>query len=88
MDDEPDVVEFIGDEFEDCIISKATNYDDAIQYLQNYVYDVVILDIMGVNGFEILKQTVSKGFPTLMLTAHALSPDSLKKSFCVPFREE
>jgi hypothetical protein len=35
---------------------------------------------MGVNGFELLKKSVSRGFPTVMLTAHALSPDSLKKS--------
>jgi hypothetical protein len=35
---------------------------------------------MGVNGFELLKNAVSRGFPTVMLTAHALSPESLKKS--------
>lgn len=80
VDDEPDVLEFVSDEFEDCIINKASDYDSALQYLQNYTYDVVILDIMGVNGFELLKQSVSKGFPTVMLTAHALSSDSLKKS--------
>jgi hypothetical protein len=40
----------------------------------------VILDIMGVNGFELLKASVERGFPTLMLTAHALTPDALKKS--------
>ena len=43
-------------------------------------YDIVILDIMGVNGLELLRTSVSKGFPTVMFTAHALSPDSLKKS--------
>jgi CheY-like chemotaxis protein len=46
----------------------------------SYTYDIVILDIMGVNGFELLKESVSRGFPTVMLTAHALSPESLKKS--------
>lgn len=80
VDDEPDVLEFVSDEFEDRILNKASDYDSALQYLQNYTYDVVILDIMGVNGFELLKQSVSKGFPTVMLTAHALSSDSLKKS--------
>jgi hypothetical protein len=45
-----------------------------------YTYDVVILDIMGVNGFELLKKSVERGFPTLMLTAHALTPESLKTS--------
>ena len=35
---------------------------------------------MGVNGFELLKIAVSKGYPTVMLTAHALTPEALKKS--------
>ena len=80
VDDEPDILEFVEDELEMCLIDKATNYDDALQYLQNYTYDIVILDIMGVNGFQLLHEAVSKGFPTVMLTSHALSPGSLKKS--------
>ena len=80
VDDESDILEFVEDELEMCLIDKATNYDDALQYLQNYTYDIVILDIMGVNGFQLLHEAVSKGFPTVMLTAHALSPESLKKS--------
>jgi len=56
------------------------DHDTALQYLQSYTYDVVILDIMGVNGFALLKSSVSRGFPTLMLTAHALTPEALKKS--------
>jgi hypothetical protein len=35
---------------------------------------------MGVNGFELLKTSVSRGFPTVMLTAHALTPTALKQS--------
>lgn len=80
VDDEPDILEFVEEELEMCLIDKATNYDSALQYLQNYTYDIVILDIMGVNGFQLLHEAVSKGFPAVMLTAHALSPESLKKS--------
>jgi len=46
----------------------------------SYTYDVVILDIMGVNGFDLLKTSVKRGFPTVMLTAYALSPEALEKS--------
>jgi hypothetical protein len=46
----------------------------------SYTYDVVVLDIMGVHGFELLKASVKRGFPTVMLTAHAISPDALKRS--------
>ena len=80
VDDEPDVLETVEEELDMCLIHKAGDYDTALQYLLSYTYDVVILDIMGVNGFELLKNAVSRGFPTVMLTAHALSPESLKKS--------
>ena len=80
LDDEPDVLETAEEELDMCLLHKAADYETALQYILSYTYDVVILDIMGVNGFELLKIAVSKGFPTVMLTAHALSPESLKKS--------
>lgn len=80
VDDEPDVLETIEEELDMVLLHKATDYDTAIQYLLSYTYDVVILDIMGVNGFELLKTSVSREFPTVMLTAHALTPEALKKS--------
>ena len=80
VDDEPDVLETVEEELDMCMVHKATDYDTALQYLLSYTYDIVILDIMGVNGFELLKTAVSREFPTVMLTAHALSPDSLKTS--------
>ncbi len=80
VDDEPDVLETVEEELDMCLIRKATDYETAMQYLSGYTFDIVILDIMGVNGFELLKDSVSRGFPTVMLTAHSLSPESLKKS--------
>ena len=80
VDDEPDVLETVEEELDMCLLHKAQDYDTAVQYLLSYTYDIVILDIMGVNGFELLKNSVSRGFPTVMLTAHALTPEALKKS--------
>ncbi|MBW1705005.1 MAG: response regulator [Deltaproteobacteria bacterium] len=80
VDDEPDVLETVEEDLDMCLLHKADNYNTAIQYLISYTYDIVILDIMGVNGFELLKTSVERGFPTVMLTAHALTPDALKKS--------
>jgi DNA-binding NtrC family response regulator len=80
VDDEPDILESVEEELDMCILHKAADYDTALQYLLSYTYDIVILDIMGVNGFELLQQSVSRGFPTVMLTAHALTPEALKKS--------
>lgn len=80
VDDEPDILESVEDVLDMCILHKAASYEAALQYLLSYTYDIVILDIMGVNGFELLQQSVSRGFPTVMLTAHALTPEALKKS--------
>jgi CheY-like chemotaxis protein len=80
VDDEPDIVDIVEEELSMCVVHKAVDYDTALQYLVSYTYDIVILDIMGVNGFELLKSSVYRGFPTVMLTAHALTPEALKKS--------
>ncbi len=80
VDDEPDILDTVAEYLEGCQVHKATEYDTALQYILSYTYDVIILDIMGVNGFELLKQAVSRGFPAVMFTAHALSAESLKKS--------
>jgi hypothetical protein len=42
---------------------------------------VVILDIMGVRGFDLLELAVKKNLRVAMLTAHALTPEALKRSF-------
>ncbi len=80
VDDEPDVLETVAEELDMCLVDKAKDYETAIQYLAGYTYDVVVLDIMGVNGFDLLQNAVDRGFPTVMLTAHALTPEALKKS--------
>jgi DNA-binding NtrC family response regulator len=80
VDDEPDVLETVEEELDMCLVHKAKDYDTALQYILSYTYDVVVLDIMGVNGFELLKTAVSREFPTVMLTAHAITPEALKKS--------
>ena len=80
VDDEPDVLETLEDELEMCIVHNARTFDEALKFLQDNQYDVVVLDIMGVNGFELLKHAVAKGFPTVMVTAHAVTPEALKKS--------
>ena len=80
VDDERDVLDSVAETLEMCMVHKVADYETALQYLLSYTYDIVILDIMGVNGFDLLKVAVKRGFPTVMLTAHALTPESLKKS--------
>ncbi|MBN1271553.1 MAG: response regulator [Candidatus Aminicenantes bacterium] len=80
VDDEEDVLESLDEALDMCMLHKANDYNEGVQYLSSYTYDIVILDIMGVNGFDLLKRSVARGFPTVMLTAHALSPSSLEKA--------
>jgi DNA-binding NtrC family response regulator len=79
-DDERDVLDAVGEELDVCIVHKAADYNTGLQHILSFTYDAVILDIMGVNGFELLKAAVKRGFPTVMLTAHAVTPQALKKS--------
>jgi DNA-binding response OmpR family regulator len=80
VDDEPDILDSITEQLDMCRIYRAKDYEIAMQLLAGFKFDIVILDVMGVRGFELLKKSVSKGFPTVMLTAHALTPEALKES--------
>lgn len=83
VDDEEDVLDIIEEELSEsanCTLHTATTFEKAQQYLVSYTYDLVILDIMGVRGFDLLQIANNAGFPTVMLTAHAFTPEALKKS--------
>jgi DNA-binding response OmpR family regulator len=83
VDDEPDVLEAIQEMLCECpgvTLHKATTFEQARQLLVSYTYDLVVLDIMGVRGFELLRIASLEGLPAVMLTAHAVNPDALKKS--------
>jgi CheY-like chemotaxis protein len=80
VDDEPDVLTTLEELLDMCDVVKKTNYEDAAEYLNSTGPDLAILDIMGVNGFELLKICVEKKIDAVMLTAHAFSVESLKKS--------
>jgi DNA-binding NarL/FixJ family response regulator len=41
---------------------------------------LAILDIMGVNGLKLLEEAVARGIPAVMLTAHAINPQTLMES--------
>lgn len=85
VDDEPDVLESLEElvlaDAPRCRIEKARGYEDAVALLEAGVYDLVVLDIMGVRGFDLLEVAVRRNFRVAMLTAHALTPEALKRSY-------
>ncbi len=84
VDDEPDVLAILEEEIKEaapqCRFDKAKTYEEAVERMMAFTYDIVILDIMGVRGFDLLSLAVSRYFPVVMLTAHALNTESLRKS--------
>ena len=80
VDDEPDILETLTALLSECIVDTASDFEAARKLLQDNSYDAAILDIMGVEGYRLLEVAAKRGIPTLMLTAHALSPDHLVES--------
>ena len=81
VDDEPDVLDTLADLLPMCQVTKASNYEEAREALENRFFDVAILDIMGVNGYQLLDLAKKKHVIPVMLTAHALSVADTVKSF-------
>jgi TRAP-type C4-dicarboxylate transport system permease small subunit len=80
VDDETDIVESLEELLKDYNVEKAFDFKTAYEMLERNYYDAVILDIMGVKGFDLLKMSSKKGYATIMLTAHSLNPEALQES--------
>ena len=81
VDDEPDVLETLDDLLSMCNVVQASNFKAAKDYLETEYFDLTILDIMGVEGYELLEIANQRKVTAVMLTAHALSPDNVVKSY-------
>ncbi len=81
VDDEPDVLETLEDLLPMCEISLASSFKEAKAMLEQQPFDIAILDIMGVDGYKLLEIANEKNVIGVMLTAHAVSPDSIVRSY-------
>ena len=80
VDDEQDVLETIEDILDEALVDGARDYAGASAKIKKNQYDLAILDIMGVDGLTLLEETVAHNIPTIMLTAHAINPETLMAS--------
>jgi len=80
VDDEPDVIETLVELLEMCKLDSASSFEEGKRALESNDYDIAVLDIMGVRGFDLLDVAAKRKIPALMLTAHSLSEESLLKS--------
>jgi CheY-like chemotaxis protein len=82
VDDEDDVLQVLEESLSGygAKLDSATSFEEARQKMNSLTYDLVVLDIMGVRGFDLLQLAVAKNLPVIMLTAHAATPNAIKKS--------
>jgi len=81
VDDEPDILETLSDLLPMCKTTEATSFDQAKNLLENQYFDMAILDIMGVDGYQLLDICNQKNVIAVMLTAYAMTPADIKKSY-------
>ena len=81
VDDEEDFLDTLEDLLPMCNTVRAGNYETAEELLKSGSFDMAILDIMGVSGYKLLEICVKKEIVAVMLTAHAVTPADIHKSF-------
>lgn len=77
VDDEQDILDTLVELLDRCEVDTASTFETGRDFLKTRRYDAVILDIMGVRGFDLLEVATERKIPALMLTAHGLNPDNL-----------
>ena len=80
VDDEQDILDTLVDLLPMCELVTASSFEEARELLESGQFDLAILDIMGVDGYGLLEVATRKKIPTVILTAHAWSPDNLVRS--------
>ena len=81
VDDEPDVLETLEELLSMCDVVSAYSFNEAKERLETEYFDMAILDIMGVDGYELLEIANKRRVIAVMLTAHALSPEDTVRSY-------
>ena len=55
VDDESDILDILEELLEMCDVARASTFEEAKQLMESQPFDMAILDIMGVDGYELLK---------------------------------
>ena len=74
VDDELDVLETVREQLTDCDVTTARTFQDAMQLIHSQKFD------LGVDGFTLLEECRKEKLHAAMLTAHAITTESINKS--------
>jgi DNA-binding response OmpR family regulator len=80
VDDEVDVLDVLTHLLDMCQVDRASTFGEAKDLLEKTPYDIAVLDIMGVRGYDLLKIADRRNIPAVMLTAHALTKADIIRS--------
>jgi DNA-binding NtrC family response regulator len=80
VDDEEDVLDVLIQILDMCKVDRASTFEQAKELLEKNPYDIAVLDIMGVRGYDLLKIADRRNIPAMMLTAHALTKADVIRS--------
>jgi len=85
VDDEPDFLTVMEEEIleacPDCKFYKATTFEEAVKKIASSNYDMVILDILAIQGYRLAELAIRRRLPVTLLAAYPLSPEVLEYSF-------
>ena len=81
VDDEPDILDTLEDLLDGCKTVRAESYEDAVEQIESEPLDIAILDIMGVDGYTLLRHCVDRGITAVMLTARAQTPNDVLRAY-------
>ena len=80
VDDEEDVLDVLTHLLDMCQVDRASTFEKAKELLEKTSYDIAVLDIMGVRGYDLLQIADRRNIPAVMLTAHALTKSDIIRS--------
>lgn len=81
IDDEIDILSSIEEILDVCKVVTASDFNTAKKLLNTQSFDIAIIDIMGVDGYALLDIATKRHVIPVILTAHALGPDNIVRSF-------
>jgi DNA-binding NtrC family response regulator len=79
-DDELDVLDSLEELLTAYEVVKASSFEEAKEFLESQCFDIAILDIMGVDGYELLEIAKERNVIAVMLTAHAMTLEDTVRS--------
>ena len=81
VDDEKDILDTIEEVLPQCDVTKASSFEEGKQLLKNRSFDLAVLDIMGVKGYDLLDIANREGILSVMLTGHAVSLENTWRAY-------